>query len=987
MRARVLTARLIIDNARLVSLRANLVVEIGPTPAARLHLSSSGTYTPAMARFRTLSSCAGIVLLTHLDLGCGGTDGQGSSVSGSGETSADADADSGSGDISTATPSTDDDTTGTDTSTQTSSSATSTETDEGTSEASSSSESSSSETSSTDTDSSSDASTETSSSESDTSSASETTATGDSSSDESTTGNEEFRVSLRDARVVEGDADTTILKFQLDVEPADHPAFELQFSTAPGVADPRTDYQPRAETLMVAAGSGPVELEVSVWGDTLYEANEDLNLQVIAAGDAQILRGEAVGTIENDDAEIFGLDTRPSNSTCLAGPSPTGELGLENAFPDVSAWGAVGMRQMPGDDDTRIIAEKSGRLIIMRDGRKLEQPWLDISDRVRDQGEQGLLGFDIHPDHTTNGYVYVSYSASDGDTVIARFERLDSDRLDPDSEFEILRRDQPAGNHNGGEVIFGPDGMLYFGFGDGGSQNDPDHNGQNTSTWLSSILRLDVDGASPYAIPSDNPFADENCNESAGTGDACPETWAYGFRNPWRMSFDLETGELWVGDVGQLLWEEVDKVVAGGNYGWRCREGAHDFRPDDPECAGQTLIDPEFEYDHSDGNCAVTGGYVYRGSRVPELYGSYIFGDSCSGNIWAVRDGVGRKLDVPKTPMWTFAQDRDGEVYIMAGAISRFTSTANDGEGPAARLSQTGCFDSEDPSQPAPGLVPYQVTLPFWSDTATKDRWLALPDGQEITREDDGQWSFPPGSVLAKIMRVDGQPVETRLLMRHDEGNWAGYSYEWQTDGSDAQRLDAGKVVDLGSQDWIFPGPGECMRCHTGGDQRALGLEDEMLNRSWLYPQSGRLANQLDTLDHIGLFSNGFGQPGASLPELPALDDERFSLEQRARAWMHVNCANCHRPAGGTNVDMDLRWGRSLEQTRICEVLPVGDDLGITDALRLAPGQPERSLIVARSQLRDKMLQMPPIASHLVDQDGLAILDAWISDMADCEAR
>jgi glucose/arabinose dehydrogenase len=284
--------------------------------------------------------------------------------------------------------------------------------------------------------------------------------------------------------------------------------------------------------------------------------------------------------------------------------------------------------------------------------------------------EAGLLGMAFHPDFSANGEVILSYTRTVAtlESVISRFV-VDpvSGNLDPASEEILLVVPQPAANHNGGNVAVGPDGLLYIGFGDGGGAGDPGENAQDTSNLLGSILRIDIDSADPYAIPADNPFAgNTECFQGAGTSD-CPEIFAWGFRNPWRFSFDSTTGDLWAGDVGQNSWEEVDRVESSENYGWDEREGAHCFEP--PIGCSTANVDPITEYSHAVG-ISITGGYVYRGSLIPDLVGFYLFGDFGSGRIWAVpadsEQGVSPdELIDTNLSIASFGEGNDGELYIV----------------------------------------------------------------------------------------------------------------------------------------------------------------------------------------------------------------------------------------------------------------------------------------------------------------------------------
>ena len=357
-------------------------------------------------------------------------------------------------------------------------------------------------------------------------------------------------------------------------------------------------------------------------------------------------------------------------------PPPPAEvtIALERVFADLPAFDQpLAMMQAPGDDSRWYVVERTGRVHVFDNDANVSTASvvIDLSGFV-DSGPQeaGLLGMAFHPDFQANGIVYLSFTRPGLVSYVSAFTSGDGGAtLDPASEQVILSMAQPFSNHNGGNIVFGPDGMLYIGFGDGGSSNDPDDHAQNTSDLLGDMLRLDVDGGSPYAIPADNPFAaNPVCTQGFGQA-PCPEIHAFGLRNPWRWSFDADTGDLWVGDVGQNAWEEIDVVTAGGNYGWRIREGAHCNTAISATCDPAGLIDPVAEYDHSLGS-AVTGGYVYRGQMFPDLEGVYFYADFGSGRVWGLfDDGAGgfeaRELLDTGLSISSFAQSNDLEVYAL----------------------------------------------------------------------------------------------------------------------------------------------------------------------------------------------------------------------------------------------------------------------------------------------------------------------------------
>jgi glucose/arabinose dehydrogenase len=330
------------------------------------------------------------------------------------------------------------------------------------------------------------------------------------------------------------------------------------------------------------------------------------------------------------------------------------------------------------------VAEQGGRIRVIRDGRIAATPFLDISAEITTGAERGLLGVAFHPDYPADPRVFVDYTDLNGDTQVSSFVVIggDPDRLDPASETRILHVGQPYANHNGGALAFDPGGMLLVSLGDGGSGGDPHGNGQSLGTLLGKILRIDVehgDAASPYRIPADNPYAD-------GAAGHRPEIWLWGLRNPWRMSFDRATGDLWIGDVGQDAWEEVDVqragVPGGTNFGWNRMEGTHCFQPAQG-CEDAALTAPVSDYGHDLG-CTVIGGGVYRGSAQKALVGGYVFGDYCSGTIFAIDpagDGYRASVQVAASgrSLSAFGEDEAGELYaadINGGAILRVTATA-----------------------------------------------------------------------------------------------------------------------------------------------------------------------------------------------------------------------------------------------------------------------------------------------------------------------
>lgn len=648
----------------------------------------------------------------------------------------------------------------------------------------------------------------------------------------------------------------------------------------------------------------------------------------------------------------WGLDARPVSTTCSgrakAAPST---IALERVSPVVF-------------DRPVAVAQQGGRLYVVQQGEaggagarvRLMTPGasaaptvIDLSSRVVAGGEAGLLGLAFHPRFTQNHLAYLYYTAPHPQdpppagvvfqSVVARYESHDGGlTLDPATEKRILVVDQPFSNHNGGTVAFGNDGFLYVGLGDGGSGGDPMNNAQDKDALLGKMLRLDVDTGDPYAIPPTNPFAG---------GGGAPEVYALGLRNPYRFSFDAPTGELWVGDVGQSAREEIDKVVLGGNYGWNIREGKACFKPA-TGCPTAGLIDPVVDHPRSEA-AAITGGVVYRGTRVPALSGTYVYGDSSRGTLFAFPANdpapVPTRLDegLPTTHPVGFALDATGEVVFAdyGGAIWRIVASPAAPEAPA-KLSETGCVDRSDATRPASGLFPYDVNVPQWADGASAERWLSVPAEAKLLTKPDGRLELPPGSVAMRLVRAEGRALETQLLLRRAGGEWSAVTYVWSADGKDATLATGATTVATPSgRAHRIVDRAACLACHSPNAGVTLGLEAAQLDRSFAYPD--RPGNPLLTLEHVGMLSAAV-HPG-SYEALPALDGYD-SPERRSRAYLHGNCAFCHQPA-----ELATASPRCASLTR----------MRATDASR-----------------------MPPFASAVPHEAAIIALEEWARGVGGC---
>jgi uncharacterized repeat protein (TIGR03806 family) len=710
-------------------------------------------------------------------------------------------------------------------------------------------------------------------------------------------------------------------------------------------------------------------------------------------------------------AVVSGLDSRPSNTTCIAPARITGssDVTIDRVFTSLSFSSPVGAFQAPGDNDRWFVVERTGQVRVFSASNPTSaSTFLDLTSVITTAGDEeaGLLGLAFHPDFATNGRLYVFYSGppDSGYRIQSRISEFTSaDRLTVNRSTErlLIKANKGESNHNGGQLAFGPNGYLYASLGDGGAGDDPLGNGQSTQTLFGKIIRIDVNSGSPYAIPSTNLyFGNALCpavtsgfgpSDTSRSPTSCPEIYANGLRNPWRFSFDRgsPTPDLWVGDVGQGAYEEINRVQTNnGNFGWDIKEGPGCHEPSSG-CSSAGLTDPIAAAPRSSGFASIIGGYVYRGSAIPALVGRYLFTDFFARGLYlydaAATNGYTTLLGNTGVMASSFAQDNSGELYLVGydnGFLYRINPASGSGGGASvpSDLSATGCVNASNPTQPASGLIQYDPNAPFWSDGADKERWMALPNGTNVTIESDGDWTYPSGSVLVKNFRLAGQLIETRLFMRHPDGVWAGYTYQWNGSQTAATRVIGGSTVTYGSQNWIFPSEAQCLQCHTNAAGRSLGLENAQQNGDLLYTLTGRTANQITTLTDISVLPGNTPDP-ATLPALPdPYDAASGTVAERARAYLHTNCAMCHRPNGGSTVNMDLRYTASMAATATCNVDPSNGDLGVSGAKRIVPADPASSLLYLRMNRRGAN-QMPPIGSNVIDTEGAALLSQWIQQM------
>ncbi len=753
----------------------------------------------------------------------------------------------------------------------------------------------------------------------------------------------------------------------------------------------------------------------------------------------------------------YGIARRTplTTSRVVGSPDPPLPYRAVRAYPKLRPEFPVFVVHEPGS--TRL-------WLIVQDAPYLKTRIMRTSDDPSDGELEELLvtgdsDFSIcfHPRFLENGYFYVGSNGKRGDEPTkCRIVRYTMSRqppyaVDPASALVII--DWESNGHNGAAIGFGNDGMLYITSGDGTSDSDTDVVGQGLDHLLAKVLRIDVDHPDPgraYSVPADNPFV--------GRAGARPETWAYGLRNPWRLSVDPATGHIWVGNNGQDLWEQIYLVSRGANYGWSVYEGSHPFYLN-RQMGPDPLSPPMFEHPHSEAR-SMTGGITYHGRKYPELAGAYIYGDYSTGKIWGALVDKDRKVhwhrELADTTLQitSFGVDAEGELLITdhqgGGQGGLYTLEPNlDAPRPEDfphTLSESGLFKSVPGHVVQDGLIPYSVNAPLWSDGTYKERFIAMPENAgengeppRIGFQPHGAWTFPNGTVLVKSFALDLEEnnpasrrwIETRFLVRQ-QNEWVGYSYEWNDEQTDARLVDAAGadrefVVRTAAggqrrQKWRYPSRTECMVCHSRAANYVLGPSTMQMNRTHNY--DGIEDNQLRVLEHLGVLEVDWRtdavarlrsdllaagksaaevdtlvaqlassrQPVAAArsrllarsPEeydrLPNPYDESEPVELRARAYLHSNCAHCHVMAGGGNAQFDVAFATAREAMKLIDERPVHHTFGIPDARLIAPGDPDRSVLLHRMSIREPG-QMPQLATELPDEPAVQLIRQWILEL------
>lgn len=702
----------------------------------------------------------------------------------------------------------------------------------------------------------------------------------------------------------------------------------------------------------------------------------------------------------------FGLKKRISwnDSRVVGSPEPMSPYKVVRSFPKLKIKLPLVLIPEPGTNRLFVLEHLAyysgpGRLVAVQDDQDATeaQPLLEI---------EGMpYGVTTHPDYERNGYIYVGLNRPVDGVNRTQCVRYTVDRkpphgIDPKSRLVVI--DWPSNGHNGCDVAFGNDGFLYISSGDGSSDSDVDLTGQSLDDLLAAVLRIDVDHPDPgrnYSVPKDNPFVNRP--------GARPELWAYGLRNPWRLSYDRESGQLWVGQNGQDLWEQVYLIKKGANYGWSISEGSHVFNA--LRKAGPDPISPPTaEHSHAEAR-SLTGGRVYRGKRLPNLVGAYVYGDWSTGRIWGIKhDGTKAiwQRELVDTPfnITGFGTDHAGELYVIDQftGFYRFEPTT-EADRPRlpfpTRLSDSGLFTSVPRHTPHPAAIPFDVCAPQWADGASIERFASLTGLERIEQKAQlnagGAWSFPEGSVMVQTLSLDlpdsagkaaRKRIETRLLLRQ-QGEWNGYSYRWNPQQTDAELVpSAGASAELevadptaagGRRDqvWRFPARSECLLCHSRAAGFVLGFSPLQLDRDRNYNRI--VDNQLRSLEHIGAFQDALPAKAADRPKLVNPYDTRFSVESRVRSYLHVNCSACHVPAGGGNARMDMELTTPLRKMGLIGEAPFHQQFEIPDAQLVTPGAPERSVLYYRISRRGTA-QMPPVASTEVDRRAIELIGDWI---------
>ena len=595
-----------------------------------------------------------------------------------------------------------------------------------------------------------------------------------------------------------------------------------------------------------------------------------------------------------------------------------------------------------------------------------------------------LLGLAFHPEFARNRKFYLYYALNTLEPGFAcglsQFEVDTKGSIVPGSRVRLMHF--PADGHTGGDVQFGPDRMLYVPIGDliPPSPPDPKRAAQDLGQIAGKILRIDVDSKDrglPYGIPKDNPFL--------GAEGARPEVWAYGLRNPWKIAFHPENGELWLGDVGWEQWEMVHRIEKGGNYGWSVMEGPMPTNPYQ-DTGPSPISHPIVNYDHYSG-ASITGGYFVSSDRLPRLQGSYVYGDYVTGKVWAMSwDGekVTENLEIADTrqDIVTFGIDESGDILFLElgqnAPLQRLVSSPNlekASEFPT-KLSETGLFRDAADQIASVGVYEFKINAPMWQDGYESDYWVGMPDRSGLKTKAEARrgspvmnYLKPDDMVLAKTIHKDGHRVETQIL--HFDGFWKGYSYRWNESQTDATLVDKeGLNTEIQGRPYRFPSRSECIRCHGSNFNRPLAFFPGQMNRD----------GQLERFKDLGLVDKEFVEMAAAQPLVNPNRSEE-PIESRARSWLHANCAHCHKVSGGSGLTAQMNIAVPTSQLELIGHAPKRGYFGLDQASQIESGNPYRSILYYRVATKGAG-HMPMVGAQTLDKEGVRLVHDWIRSMS-----
>lgn len=721
--------------------------------------------------------------------------------------------------------------------------------------------------------------------------------------------------------------------------------------------------------------------------------------------------------VSADEANGDRVPTRAAwtTSRIIGSPEAPNPYKLVPAFPKLKFDEPMQVR-WSADLQCYFVCELRGKIWSFRSEEGIEAAELVVDlkkelksfDPQRSDGVQDVYSIAFDPDFKANRYLYVCMVFSsklgkpleDG-TRVSRFKVVgdDSPKLELESELPIIQ--WLAGGHNGADLLFDNQGCLLISTGDATEPSPPDRlkTGQNISDLLASILRIDVRGATkdgPYKIPADNPFLEMS--------DARKEVWAFGFRNPWRMSIDRPTGHLFVGDVGWEKWEMIHRVERGSNHGWSIREGNELIQAELP--VGPTPIKaPWVALSHAE-SASITGGFVYRGSQLSDLKGNYIFGDWVNGRVWGVSPtGSGRVQEIASSSLRiiAFEPDANGEPLVvnhLAGtnlyrlvANDRYEQEQAESRVFPRKLSETGLFENTSQQTLSKGVVRFSIEQPMWQDDAVAEHYLGLPSDSKVTVYNSPQplshmamfasrLHYPAGTVLAKTIRQNNHNIETQVLY-FDGTRWHGYTYIWNDEQTDAELAPReGKEIRFGDGEpkrWRVHSRTECFQCHNPWPETTLAFTPEQLHQV----SKGRDSTWLQLCEKGYIQTVDANQkpvPAEACVRIALRSDNVASLEDRARSYLHANCAHCHQFGAGTGVALDLRRPNSMQELKMVSVTPEKGKFGFVDSKLIDPGKSDNSILLYRLA-SSSVGHMPHIGAREVDFAGVALLANWIDSM------